>query len=451
VNFQEPSTSGRGTFARGVHPPERKDLSAAQPIEVLPTPAQVVLPVLQHIGAPAVMTAKPKQELALGDPIAGAAPGLSVPVHASLRGVAGRPAAVTLANGRHVQALPLKAQGEQLEGRALFDEVLGGDWPLSGLDTFDPQAIKERARAAGLVGQGGAAFPTYAKLAGREGKPVDVVLVNGCECEPYLTADHRLMLEAPRAVLCGALLAARATGATSVVVAVERNKRDAARLLEEHAAGTGVRVRVLKTKYPMGGERQTVRAALGRTVPTGGLPLDVGVVVLNVGTAASLARAVVRGKPLTHRVITVTGAGVVRPKNLLAPIGASVRALVEHCGGLTPDAAKVISGGPMMGFTLANLDTPITKGTSGITVLSRQDLERADETPCIRCGRCVDACPLHLVPTQLALAARHKDWDLARRYHLQACVECGCCAYLCPARLPLVQLIRVGKASLAKA
>jgi electron transport complex protein RnfC len=206
-----------------------------------------------------------------------------------------------------------------------------------------------------------------------------------------------------------------------------------------------VQFRVVKTKYPQGGEKQLVAAVLRKEVPTGGLPLDIGAVVLNVGTAAALARAVVRGKPLTHRVVTVSGAGIRHPKNLLVPIGTSYRELIDYCGGLTEDAARVVAGGPMMGFTLGSLDVPVTKGTSGVTVLTRHEVRKASETPCVRCGRCAEVCPMRLVPTRLALAARASDAGLARRYHIAACMECGCCAYACPASIPLVQLIRLGK------
>jgi electron transport complex protein RnfC len=279
---------------------------------------------------------------------------------------------------------------------------------------------------------------------------VDVILLNGCECEPYLTADYRMMVEFPAPILTGARLAARAAGATRVCIAVEDNKPEAIAALRKAAQGSPIEVLSVQSRYPMGGEKQTVRAALGRTQPTGGLPLDVGVVVLNVASAAAIARAVLRGKPLTHRVVSVTGAGVVSPKNVLAPVGASYKSLIDFCGGLKPGVARVIAGGPMMGFSLGSLDIPITKGTSGIVALTDEDVRRTEETTCVRCGRCVDVCPLNLVPTRLALASRHKNWDMARRYYLTACMECGCCAYVCPASIPLVQLMRMGKAQVLK-
>jgi len=356
----------------------------------------------------------------------------------------------TLPNGRHVRTVPIKTGPEQLAGEALRQEIFGGDWPTSGFDALAPEQIAAAAHEAGLVGLGGAAFPTHVKLMRNEKRPVDALLLNGCECEPYLASDYRLMVEAAAPIVTGALLAARACGAKRMVIAVEDNKRPAAEALRQAAEGTVVQVAVVRTKYPMGGERQVVPAVFRRDVPTGGLPLDVGVVVMNVGTAAALARAVLRGKPLTHRVVSVTGAGIARPKNLLVPVGASYADLIEYCGGLRPDAARVIAGGPMMGFALNALNVPVTKGTSGVVVLTHDEVRRSEETACVRCGRCVDVCPLRLVPSRMALASRYGDLELARRYHLQACVECGCCAYVCPAGIPLVQLMRVGKAQLVK-
>ena len=443
-------TIGRGTFARGVHPPEGKHFAEDAPIEVAPAPPGVAIPLLQHTGAPCEPVVKAKQEVALGELLGKASGFISAPVHATVAGVVGRQTVATLPNGRHVKVIPITAAEGQLGGRELWDDVYGGEWPAD-VEEYDPKTISGTVGDAGIVGLGGAAFPTHVKLVRNEAKPIDTILVNGCECEPYLTADYRLMLQAPAPIVTGALLAARAAGAANVVIAIEDNKPRAIEVLTEAAGpAAGVKVVRLKTKYPMGCEKQTLIAALGRKVPTGGLPLDVGVVVINVGTAAAIARAVVRGKPLTHRVVTVSGAGIAEPKNLLVPIGISYGELIDCCGGLTPEAARAVAGGPMMGFTLGDFSAPVTKGTSGLTVLTRADVRHAAETQCVRCGRCVDVCPLDLVPTKLALAARHEDWELARRYYLTACMECGCCAYVCPASLPLVQLIRVGKAKIPK-
>ncbi len=445
---------GPGSFTGGVHPDQAKVFSADMPIKPFPPPTQVSLPVLQHVGAPCTpvegMT-KAKKQVALGDVVAASDAFISAPIHASISGVTAAGGVTTLPNGRHVRTIVINAgDQEQLVGEPLMDDVLGGEWPTKDIDSLPPAKIASAVHDAGIVGLGGAAFPTHVKLTRNDAKPIDTLLINGCECEPYLTADYRLMLEFPAPIIAGALLAGRAAGADDVIIAVEDNKPMAVDVLERAARGTTVKVVSVHTKYPMGGEKQTIRAVLDRTVPTGGLPLDIGVVVVNVGTAAAIARAALRGKPLTHRVITVTGAGIVSPRNLLAPIGISYGDLIEHCGGLTGSAVRVIAGGPMMGFALADLSTPVTKGTSGVVMLTADDLYAAEETQCVRCGACVDACPLDLVPTKIALAARHKDWPLARRYHMAACMDCGCCAYVCPARIPLVQLIRMGKVQMAR-
>ena len=439
---------GAGTFPHGVHPAEHKELSQDSPLAVLPTPKQVTIPLVQHLGAPAEPLVKPRQDVQMGEMIAKPAGFISAAVHASISGKVGLGCAVTLPNGRRVQAVPIvAAETQPLAGPDLLDDVFGGRWPMD-VSRFEPKKIADAASEAGIVGLGGAAFPSHVKLLRNEKKPIDTLLLNGCECEPYLTADYRLMLEFPDAVICGGLLAARANGAERIIAVIEDNKPRAIEAMRKAAANTPIEVAVVPTKYPQGGERQAIYAITGRAVPTGGLPLDVGVMVVNVATAAAIARAAVRGKALTHRIVTVTGAGVVRPANVLAPIGASYRELIDFCGGLRPEAARVIAGGPMMGFALGDLDTPVTKGTSGITALTARDVAKAEETNCLRCGKCVDACPLNLVPSKLAVAARGSDWDLARKYHMPACIECGCCAFTCPAAIPLVQLIRMGKTKL---
>jgi electron transport complex protein RnfC len=443
------SAAGSVTFGRGVHPPEGKSFAAGAAIEVLPAPANVVIPLIQHLGAPAKPLVEARQEVQLGEKIGEPGGFISAAVHATLTGKTAKATAVTLPNGRHVQAIPIAAAGEQLEGEALRSDVLGGHWPVD-VDRFDGKQIAEAVAEAGIVGLGGAAFPTHVKLLRNDKKPIDTIIVNGCECEPYLTSDYRLMVEAPKPIVTGALLAARANGSERVVVLIEDNKPEAIARMRQAAGGTGIEIAAAKTKYPQGGEKQAILAVTGREVPTGGLPLDIGVVVVNVGTAAAIARAVVRGKPLTHRVVAVTGPGVKQPKNILAPVGVSYGELIDFCGGLTDDAARVIAGGPMMGFTLGDLATPVTKGTSGVTVLTEREVRHGAETACVRCGRCVDACPLSLVPTKIALAARHGDWEQAKRYYITACMECGCCAYTCPASLPLVQMIRLGKAQMPR-
>jgi len=437
--------AGGGTFARGVHPPERKNFAAEAPIEVIDRPEDVVIPLIQQIGAPCEPVVKAKQDVAFGDMVATAKAFVSAALHTPVSGVVKKPAVTTLPNGRHMKAVVVKAADGENEGASVFNDFCSGQWPTADVEKYQPQEILDAVYSAGIVGLGGAAFPTHVKLAPNKKNVVDTVLINGCECEPYLTCDYRLMLEAPNPVVTGALLAARAAGAKNIFIGVEDNKPKAVAALKKAAAGTGITIAVLKTKYPQGSEKQLIKAIVNREVPVGLLPLNVGVVVMNVATATAVSRAVLRNMPLTHRVICVTGGGIKTPKNVFAPVGITYRALIDFCGGLKPEAARVISGGPMMGFSFANLDTPVTKGTSGVTVLTEEDVKKEAETGCVRCGRCVDACPMNLVPTKCALAARQKDVSLALKYHIMACFECGSCAYVCPANIPLVQLIRTGK------
>ena len=437
---------GKGTFPRGIHPQEQKHFSAESAIEVLPAPANVLLPLLQNIGAPCKTIVKPKQNVCYGEMVAESKAIISASIHSPISGKVMKESVTTLPNARHVPAIPIKAEGEQLEGKDLWNDILGGEWPKQFNGDFTPEDINKMIDDAGIVGLGGAAFPTYVKIAFNREKPIDTLLINGCECEPYLTTDYRMMLEAPEPIITGALLAGIATGAKDIIICIENNKPAAIDAIRKKIKGTNIKVAVLKTKYPQGSERHMIMAVLKRIMPLGALPADVGTVVSNVGTIAAVARAVLKGKPLTHRVVTVTGGGIKNPKNLLAPIGVSYGELIEYCGGLTNNAARVLSGGPMMGFAFTDFHMPITKGTSGITVLTHEDMEKSKETNCIRCGKCVDVCPMNLVPTKLAQAAKYKNIELAERYNILACMESGCCGYTCPANIPLVQLIRMGKA-----
>ncbi len=442
---------GNGTFPHGIHPPDHKKLSKGAAIEVLPTPGEVVLSLHQNIGGPCEQLVKARQAVAWGELIGKGQVFVSTTLHASVPGVVQRPSRVTLSNGRHMDAVTIKTEGELPEGQDLWEDIFGGDWPTTGIEAYDPKQITSDISDAGLVGLGGAAFPTHVKITPSDKKPVHTLIVNGCECEPYLTSDYRLMLEAPEAIVTGVLLAARSVGASRIAIGIEDNKMDAVQTLKKACQGTGIKVAVLKTKYPQGSEKHLIQSVIKREVPLGGLPSDVGVAISNVATMAAVARAVIRKKPLTHRVITVTGGGIARPANILAPIGCSFRDLIAFCGGLKPDAARLVAGGPMMGFAFSDPDTPVTKGTSGLTVMSEDEVKLAEETTCVRCGKCVDVCPMRLVPTKIAMASRYQDIRLSRRYNIMACFECGSCAYTCPAHIPLVQLIRAGKARVAAA
>ena len=442
------SQTGPGTFRRGVHPHESKSLTADLAVKTLPNPAKVLIPLLQHTGRPAELSVNPRDTVQLGQQIAKPTGLISAAIHASIAGKVGPLTTTVLPSGMRVPAVSITA-----------DEAAGSpglNWPCPGprrfkAEDFAPDKIVAVVQEAGLVGLGGAAFPTHVKLMANPERPIDTVILNGCECEPYLTSDYRLMLEEFAWVLAGLRLAIRAAGANRGLIAIEDNKPQAIAAMRI-AAGDypNLKVQALQTKYPQGGERSLLPASVGRTIPTKGLPLHVGVVVLNVGTAAALAKAVLTGTPLTHRVITVTGQGIAEPANLFVPIGVALQQVLDFCGGLTDDAAKIIMGGPMMGNTVSDLDLPITKGTSGVTVLTKSQVTAEIERSCVRCAKCVDHCPIGLNPTSIAHAVKFDEFELARSLGLEACVECGCCGFICPSRIPLIQYMRSGKAALRK-
>lgn len=437
---------GSGTFKRGIHPPERKHFSGSSRIKIIPCPEKVLIPLQQNIGSPCMPTVQWKQEVNFGERIAVGEGFISASIHSPIAGKIQKETMATLPNGRHVKALPIKASGDQIDGETLWNDLFGGTWPKKFNGEYSPEKISEKIKEAGIVGLGGAAFPTHVKILYNPDKQIDTLLVNGCECEPYLTTDYRLMIDAPEPIITGTLLAKIATRAETAIVCIEDNKPEAVESMKNAAKGTGIKVAVLKTKYPQGSERHMIKAVLNRIVPLGYLPSDVSTAVSNVATIISVAQAVIRNKPLTHRIVCVTGGGINNPSNILAPIGISYRELIDYAGGMKNNTARIVSGGPMMGFAFSDLDMPITKGTSGVTLLTDEEIKRGKETACLRCGRCVDVCPMCLVPARLALAARHRNVEMAEKYNIMGCLETGCCAYICPANIPLVQMIRLGKA-----
>ncbi len=442
---------GLKSFQRGIHPPHRKKYSESAPIELFTPTADLLIPMSQHIGPPCQLAIKPRDEVTYGQKIADNEHPISAPIHATLAGKTGMTAITLLPGpgGRRCDAIPLKPAEENALPEGFLAEFLDRNWGTVEPTSYEPDEIVQKIRTGGLVGMGGATFPTYFKLKRNPERPVDTVVLNGAECEPYLTADHRLMLECPEAIVCGLQLAMHAAGAQRAIIAIEENKPDAIEAMKKAAAGKpGVEVQVCATKYPMGGERQLIPAVLGRAVPSApaGLPLDVGVVVVNVSTAHGIARAVVKDQPFTHRVVTVTGLGVQKPGNFLTPIGTKFSDLIENAaGGVTAEAVKVLAGGPMMGPTVPNLGVPVIKGVGGITVMIDTETAHWQEGACIRCGRCIDNCPLYLSPTKIAHSIKHRDYDLANEFDMLACCECGCCSFMCPAQIPLAQYIRAGK------
>jgi len=426
-------------FAGGIHPEMGKP-TASRPIEQAPLPEQAIIPLVQHIGAPCQPQVKPGDEVTVGQVVGQAQGFVSAAVHASISGKVTKVGPHPHPSGKEVPAVFIHAQAEQPP----LPEEREAE-PLA----LPPEEIRRRIQEAGVVGLGGATFPTHVKLSPPEGKSIDTLIINGAECEPVLSADHRLMVERAEELVLGIRLLMRVLGVERALVGIERNKPEAISALEAAAEGTGIEVVGLPVRYPQGSEKHLIKTLLDREVPPPpGLPLDVGVVVQNVGTVCAVYDAVVRRRPLVERVVTVAGAGVREKKNLLVRIGTPVRELVELCGGLKEDAAKVILGGPMMGVAQYTLDVPVIKGTSGVVVLSRAEVEDGRYRNCIRCGKCVAACPMLLLPYLLGIYAERRLFAEAEALDVMACLECGCCVYVCPAKRPMVQLIRLVKAQI---
>jgi electron transport complex protein RnfC len=427
------------TFAGGIHPPDSKQWSAHKAIEDCPLPAELIVPLAQHIGAPAVPCVEVGQCVAKGQEIGTAKGFVSVPVHAPTSGVIS-----AIENRPHPWGTSLPAVVVKPDGEDRWSSDLRPADP----GELSPEDIIEKVRQAGVVGMGGAAFPAHVKLSPPPEKKIRTLIFNGVECEPYLTADHRLMLEDPERILQGVALLQYVFGSERVVVGIEANKPDAIELFEKLCDGTPVEVIPLQVKYPQGAEKQLIAAVTGREVPSGGLPMDIGVAVHNVSTAAAINDAVVLGRPLIERICTVTGPAVREPKNLRIRIGTPLSQLVDTCGGLVETPGKIVLGGPMMGFAQLGFEVPAIRGTSGLLLLRQDDVTLQPEGPCIRCARCVQACPMHILPTTIAAYARRDMVAEAAEYCAMDCIECGSCSYVCPAAIPLVQGIRYGKAAI---
>lgn len=428
------------TFKKGIHPPYNKQHSSNKEIQQISRPDEIVIPLQQHIGAPLEPVVTRKEQVKKGQLLADSDSFVTAPVHASLAGEVKAVEKISSPQGGRVLAVRIKVAGDQQEELA--------EAPGKEPEEVSPEDIRKAVRQAGIAGMGGAMFPTHVKLAVPEGKSIDYLIINGAECEPYLTVDHRIMLERGEQVVDGLRYLMRATGADRGLIGIEDNKPDAIKTLKSAAAEfDNIEVRTTETKYPQGGEKMLIKALLDRDVPVGGLPLDVGVVVNNVATATAVAAAVREGRPLIDRPLTITGEGINNPGNFEVPLGTPVGEVIKAAGGFAGEPGKVILGGPMMGQAQASLDVPVVKGTSGILVLTRSQLEEYSPVPCINCARCVDACPMYLVPARLEKQARLEELDKLEEYQVMNCIECGSCSYVCPAQRPLVHYIRVGKAA----
>jgi electron transport complex protein RnfC len=428
------------TFKGGIHPPERKDATEGKEIVRIPAPKQVVIPINQHFGAPNQCLVKVGDAVKRGQKIADADGKMTVPVHASVTGI--------------VKKIEPRTQSNNVDGMCVIIETAEVDEtdfmpPLDGFSCAKDEAVK-RIRDAGIVGMGGAGFPVYVKLTPPPNAPIDLVIANGAECEPYLTIDEMTLLEDGAKVVEGLAIVMRVVGVNKGVIAVEENKKHAAEALEKiipsFAHGFDISVQLLKTKYPQGGEKMLITAITGREVPSGGLPSSVGCLVQNIGSLAAIAEAFSLGKPLIERGLTLTGGACKTPKNIIAPIGTVIGELPSDIVDIDRDAMrKVIFGGPMMGTAVPNLNIPVQKNTSGVLLMNAKEAAATDEGPCIRCGSCMRNCSCRLSPVLMNNAIDSGDLEGAAKIGLLDCIECGSCSYVCPARIQLVQRFRVGK------
>jgi len=433
------------TFKKGgVHPPENK-ISAAQPVEVLPLPAKVIIPLSQHIGAPAEAMVAKGDRVKTGQLIAKSAGFVSANIHSTVSGIVESLEPVMDSSGYKRPAITINVEGDDWEPSVDRSPDLKKEITLSAQD------IIKKIAEAGIVGLGGATFPTHVKLSVPAGKKAEMLVINGVECEPFLTSDHRLMLEKGHELMIGIQILMKALNVPKAMVGIEANKPDAVSHLQSLAKSySGIEVQPLKVKYPQGGEKQLIKALTGREVPSGGLPIDIGAVVHNVGTALAVYEAVQKNKPLVERIVTVTGKNLAHPSNFLVRIGTPVSALIAAAGGLPDDTGKVVSGGPMMGKAVSSIDVPVTKGTSGILVIPAAESKRKPEGVCIRCAKCVSVCPMGLEPYLLYRLGQRMQYSQMEVERVLDCMECGSCSFECPANLFLLDFIRLGKVEVGK-
>lgn len=429
----------------GVHPAENK-LSATRAIEKLALPKSVFIPIAQHIGAPAQVLVKRGDQVKVGQVIAKAGGFVSANIHSSVSGTVAKIDMAADASGYPKQGVFINVEGDEWEESIDRNNELIEDF------NYDGKRIIDIISQSGIVGLGGATFPTHVKLLPPQGmKKAEILIINGVECEPYLTSDHRLMLERGKEIIVGIKILMKALQVNKAIIGIENNKVDAIKHFENLTkTNSSIKVIPLKVKYPQGGEKQLIKAVTGREVPSGSLPISVGTVVVNVGTVYACYQAVQKNKPLVERVVTVTGKSLKSPSNFLVRIGTPVGDLIEAAGGLPEDSGKIISGGPMMGKAVTSTDIPVTKGTSGILVIPESESKRKTLQNCIRCGRCVNVCPMGLEPYLLMTISEKQIWDKVEKNRVMDCIECGSCSYTCPADRPLLDYIRLGKSTVGQ-
>lgn len=431
------------TFKGGYHPPDGKSFSEKMPIEKMPSPKIAAIHLHQHIGAPSKAIVNIGDEVKVGQPISEAGGFVSIPVHASISGKVKAIAKITDAAGNKTDAVIIESDGK--------DEMFPGVGVKVDYSQFSADEIKKKIAASGVAGMGGARFPTHVKLSPPAEKKINYIILNGVECEPYLTADDRLMQESPDTIIEGLKLMMKTVNAENGIIGIEKNKPESIRIMKDKTASMqNIKVIDLEVKYPQGGEKQLIFAAIGKEVPSGGLPMEVGVVVSNVGTANAVYEAVALNKPFYERIVSVTGESITNPKNLLVRIGTPTSELIEYCGGVKEDVYKVVNGGPMMGAAMYSMEAPVHKGTSGILCLSKENAAVYEEQPCISCGKCVSVCPLKLVPTEIQMNVQYKKYEDAEKLGILDCMLCGTCAYVCPAKRNLVHYFNIGKAKITE-
>ncbi len=425
------------TFKRGIHPDDNKLATCGLSIQKVDPPALLYFPLKQHIGAPLSPLVKKGDSVLMGQVIADSDAPVSVPLHSSVSGTVKDIGLYLHPSGVRVPTIVIENDGADTPAPC---------YPVVPVEELSKEEIIKRIRMAGIVGMGGAGFPTHIKLSPPKDKTITNIIVNGAECEPYLTSDHRVMLETPEEVLSGLSIVMKLFSLDSGTIAIEENKPDAIKVLQECSKDyPGISVVTLKKKYPQGGEKQLIYAVCGQEVPSGSLPADVGCIVLNIDTVTAICRAVTKGVPLIRRIVTVSGDCVQSPGNFFVRLGTPFSVVLEAAGGVISEPKKILMGGPMMGISGHSLDVPVVKGTSAILLFSEKETTLGQETPCIRCGKCIDVCPMSLRPSFLNAYYVKGDWDKCREEHCQDCIECGCCSYVCPAKRHLVQSIRVAK------